>query len=142
LPGIGNHNTSIADGDAEGSSSPWRDDAGHFKSARQFHLRPSAGGTIAIDVSDCDTGPQGVCFSVRDNGEGISPEALPRVFDAFFTTRATVGTGIGLFVAKQLIEGHGGRIAIESSKELKEHGTAVHIFLPSAAPSEVQKSLN
>jgi signal transduction histidine kinase len=93
----------------------------------------SAGGTIYIDVRDSETEPQAVALSVRDNGEGISPEALPRVFDAFFTTRATIGTGIGLFIAKQLIEGHGGRISIESSKDVKEHGTIVHILLPSIA---------
>jgi PAS domain S-box-containing protein len=91
----------------------------------------SAGGAIHIDVSDSETEPRGVVLSVRDNGEGIDPEALPRVFDAFFTTRATVGTGIGLFVAKQLVEGHGGHIAIESSKDVREHGTNVRVFLPS-----------
>ncbi len=93
----------------------------------------SAGGNIWIDVSDSETGPQGVAFSVRDNGEGIGPEALPRVFDAFFTTHATIGTGIGLFVAKQLVEGHGGRISIESSKDVRKHGTNVEVFLPSVA---------
>lgn len=92
----------------------------------------SAGGNIWVDVRDSETEPQGVAVSVCDNGEGIGPEALPRVFDAFYTTRATIGTGIGLFVAKQIIEGHGGRIAIESSKDIKEHGTKVHIVLPSA----------
>jgi PAS domain S-box-containing protein len=93
----------------------------------------SAGGTIYIDVSDSETEPRGVVLSVRDNGEGISPEVLPRVFDAFFTTRATIGTGIGLFIAKQLIEGHGGQISIQSSQDVREHGTNVHIFLPSAS---------
>jgi len=90
----------------------------------------SAGGSISIHVSDSDAGPEGVVFSVHDNGEGIDPEALPRVFDAFFTTRTTIGIGIGLFVAKQLIEGHGGRIMIESSKDATEHGTTVQVFLP------------
>ena len=93
----------------------------------------SAGGTIHIDVRDCETDPQGVTLSVRDNGEGIGPEALPRVFDAFFSTRATIGTGIGLFIAKQLVEGHGGQISIESSKNVREHGTNVHVFLPNVA---------
>jgi signal transduction histidine kinase len=50
--------------------------------------------------------------------------------DAFFTTRATVGTGIGLFVAKQFVEGHGGQIRIESRNVSESHGTAVRIFLP------------
>jgi PAS domain S-box-containing protein len=94
----------------------------------------SAGGTIYIDVRDSE--PEGVAFSVRDNGVGIGPEDLPRVFDAFFTTRATIGTGIGLFIAKQLVEGHGGRITIESSKGEKEHGTKVHVFLPSVISHE------
>lgn len=94
----------------------------------------SAGGTIHIEVNDCETEPQGVVFSVRDNGEGISPEDLPRVFDAFFTTGATIGTGIGLFIAKQLVTGHGGRITIESSKDVNEHGTNVRVFLPCATP--------
>ena len=98
----------------------------------------SAGGTIQVEVSDAETEPQGVVFSVRDNGEGIGPEALPRVFDAFFTTRATIGTGIGLFVAKQLVEGHGGRISIESSKDERKHGTNVHVFLPSL-PTNIGK---
>ena len=90
----------------------------------------SDGGTIHIDVSDSETEPEGVSLSVRDNGVGIGPDDLPRVFDAFFTTRATVGTGLGLFIAKQLVEDHGGRITIESSKDEKEHGTKVHVFLP------------
>ena len=93
----------------------------------------SAGGTIHVEVRDSETEPQGVVFSVRDNGEGIPPEALPRVCDAFFTTRATIGTGIGLFIAKQLIEGHGGRISIESSQDIREHGTNVRVFLPGIA---------
>jgi PAS domain S-box-containing protein len=93
----------------------------------------SAGGTIHVDVRESETEPEGVICSVRDNGMGICAEVLPRVFDAFFTTRATIGTGIGLFVAKQLIEGHDGRITIESSQDVRDHGTKVDIFLPSVA---------
>ncbi|HXC62148.1 MAG TPA: ATP-binding protein, partial [Nitrospiria bacterium] len=51
-------------------------------------------------------------------------------FEAFFTTRSTVGTGIGLFVAKQFIEGHGGRIEIESRQSAEDHGTTVRVLLP------------
>jgi signal transduction histidine kinase len=71
-----------------------------------------------------------VVLTVEDDGAGIAPKDLPKVFDAFFTTRTTVGTGIGLFVAKQFIEGHGGRISIESQSESDRHGTTVRIFLP------------
>jgi nitrogen-specific signal transduction histidine kinase len=41
-----------------------------------------------------------------------------------------VGTGIGLFVAKQFIEGHGGQIEIESRNNSENHGTTVRVFLP------------
>jgi signal transduction histidine kinase len=61
---------------------------------------------------------------------GIAAEHLPKVFDAFFTTRSTVGTGIGLFVAKQFVEGHGGQIENQSSNYPENHGTSVRIFLP------------
>ena len=89
-----------------------------------------AGGTLAISVSDTDLPSAGVTFTVTDNGVGIASEILPRVFEAFFTTRSTVGTGIGLFVARQFVEGHGGAISIESNSDPESHGTTVRVFLP------------
>ena len=89
-----------------------------------------AGGTLSVSVGDATGAEDGIVLTVEDDGVGIAPKDLPRVFDAFFTTRATVGTGIGLFVAKQFVEGHGGRIGIESSCESDRHGTTVRIFLP------------
>jgi PAS domain S-box-containing protein len=88
------------------------------------------GGTLSISVCDASSGGKGVVLTVQDDGVGIAPKDLPRVFDAFFTTRTTVGTGIGLFVAKQFVEGHGGRISIESDSESEKHGTTVRVFLP------------
>ena len=67
---------------------------------------------------------------VQDTGVGIPRENLERVFEAFFTTRSTIGTGIGLFVAKQFVEGHGGSIRVESSTAWENHGTTLEIFLP------------
>jgi signal transduction histidine kinase len=74
--------------------------------------------------------PDGIVLTIEDDGVGIAEVDLPRVFEAFFTTRSTVGTGIGLFVARQFIEGHGGRIEIESSQNGDDHGTTVRVFLP------------
>ena len=88
------------------------------------------GGTLSLSVSDVSDPKDGVVLTVEDDGAGIAPTDLPRVFDAFFTTRTTVGTGIGLFVAKQFVEGHGGRINIESNSESEKHGTTVRVFLP------------
>jgi PAS domain S-box-containing protein len=89
-----------------------------------------AGGTLSVSVSDATSPGDGVVLTVEDDGLGIAPKDLPKVFDAFFTTRTTVGTGIGLFVAKQFVEGHGGRIGIESRCESGSHGTTVRVFLP------------
>jgi PAS domain S-box-containing protein len=88
------------------------------------------GGTLSISVCDATSEGNGVLLTVQDDGVGIAPEDLPKVFNAFFSTRTTVGTGIGLFVAKQFVEGHGGRISIESESESEKHGTTVRVFLP------------
>ena len=86
------------------------------------------GGTLCLAVED---GPNdGVVLVVGDTGVGIPPENLARVYEAFFTTRSSIGTGIGLFITKQFVEGHGGTIAIESSTSADSHGTKVSIFLP------------
>ena len=56
-------------------------------------------------------------LEVEDNGEGIDPEHLPRIFEAFFSTKEEVGTGIGLWVTRELVEKNGGRIYAHSSTE-------------------------
>ncbi len=89
-----------------------------------------AGGVLSISVEDAAEPPDGIVLTVQDNGVGIAEADLPRVFEAFFTTRSTVGTGIGLFVAKQFVEGHGGQIEIESRQNGEDHGTTVHVYLP------------
>jgi signal transduction histidine kinase len=96
-----------------------------------------AGGTISISVNDTEVPSEGVELTVADDGVGIAPEILPRVFEAFFTTRSMVGTGIGLFIAKQFVEGHGGKIEIASINEAETHGTTVRVFLPAHTAYEV-----
>ena len=87
------------------------------------------GGKLVVSVSDVEAPSPGVALTIEDNGVGIPKENLDRVFEAFFTTR-TVGTGIGLFVARQFVEGHGGSIRIESSIDPQTHGTKISVFLP------------
>ena len=69
-------------------------------------------------------------LEVRDTGCGIAPEDLNRVFEPFFTTRASIGTGIGLWVARQFMEGHGGAIEAVSSTDSANHGTTMSVYLP------------
>lgn len=72
-----------------------------------------------------------ILIEVRDRGAGIATEDLGRVFDPFFTTRRT-GTGLGLAISRNIIEGMGGTIAIQSRPG---SGTDVRIELPSAQSS-------
>jgi len=94
-----------------------------------IYAMPS-GGILSISVEDAAESPDGIVLTVQDNGVGIAESDLPRVFEAFFTTHSTVGTGIGLFVAKQFVEGHGGQIEIKSRQDWEDHGTTVRISLP------------
>jgi signal transduction histidine kinase len=88
------------------------------------------GGILSISLADAEDPADGIVLTIQDNGTGIEAQVLPKVFNAFFTTRSTLGTGIGLFVAKQFVEGHGGQISIESNTSVSDHGTTVRIALP------------
>ncbi len=71
------------------------------------------GSKLAIRIFD----EAGLCgFTIEDNGSGIPVSVLSRVFDPFFTTKPEVGTGIGLWVTRELVESNGGRIAAESGE--------------------------
>jgi PAS domain S-box-containing protein len=90
------------------------------------------GGHLHIETREvADAGTAGIQILVRDEGSGIEAKHLARIFEPFFTTKESHGTGIGLWVARQLVEKHGGRIEITSSTEAGSSGTAVHIFFPS-----------
>ncbi|HLC40473.1 MAG TPA: response regulator [Methylomirabilota bacterium] len=64
--------------------------------------------------------------TVRDNGEGMTPEVLARIFEPFFTTKEK-GTGLGMSIAKGVVELHGGQLTLESTPG---KGTTVRVTLP------------
>lgn len=74
-----------------------------------------------------------VRISVADNGHGINPLALPHIFEPFFTTKDAVGTGLGLWVSKQIIDKHQGCIRVRSCPEGPRHGTVFSVILPMEA---------
>jgi two-component system NtrC family sensor kinase len=63
---------------------------------------------------------------VEDNGPGIAPDALARIFDPFFTTKAA-GTGLGLVVARSIVEEHGGRLEAHNAPG---RGAVLRVVLP------------
>ncbi|MBS0630812.1 MAG: PAS domain-containing protein [Verrucomicrobia bacterium] len=76
-----------------------------------------------------------VQFEVSDNGSGIKPEHLQKIFDAFFTTKKH-GTGLGLATVLSIVRKHGGQIGVES---VLNSGTTFTVFLPRAdRPVEVR----
>jgi PAS domain S-box-containing protein len=77
----------------------------------------------------------GIQIVVRDNGTGIRQEHLDKIFEPFFTTKGDLGTGIGLWVARQLVEQRGGQIAVASTTEQGHSGTTISIFIPFAYPT-------
>jgi PAS domain S-box-containing protein len=78
----------------------------------------------------------GIQIVIRDNGVGIEQNHIARVFEPFFTTKGDLGTGIGLWVARQLIERRGGQISVASSTGPGDSGTTIKIFIPFALPPE------
>jgi len=61
---------------------------------------------------------------VEDNGGGIDESLLPRIFEPFFSTKDEVGTGIGLWVTKELVEKNGGRVVVTSDKASGDDATS------------------
>ncbi len=71
----------------------------------------------------------GVIVTIEDRGHGIPEAALGELFKPFFTTKGERGTGLGLWVSRGIMTKHGGTITLESSTDLEDHGTTVHVFL-------------
>ncbi len=82
---------------------------------------------IEADPAERESRP-GVEVRVCDHGTGIEPEVLPRVFDPFFTTKPLgQGTGLGMSLARQFVEGNDGTVSIDSRPG---EGTTVRLWLP------------
>ena len=78
-------------------------------------------------------------FEARDNGMGMDRETRENLFTLFFSSKGHSGTGLGLFVANQIVEQHGGLIEIES--ELKQ-GSCFIIKLPKVLPEEIKNGIS
>jgi PAS domain S-box-containing protein len=90
-------------------------------------------GTIKLRVSTgAASKNRGHCVrvTVADNGKGIDASSRQHLFEPFFTTKSTIGTGLGLWVSKQIIDKHDGTIRMRSSNQGPRTGTVFSIVLP------------
>lgn len=86
------------------------------------------GGRIALTI---DSAPNhSASVSIQDDGPGIQSADLQRIFDPFFTTKKTIGTGLGLWVVKELVVRNGGDVRVQTSASPHKHGTCFEVLLP------------
>jgi len=101
-----------------------------------FHAM-AEGGRCHIAATTCTTdGKRWVEISVRDTGVGIPDEALPRLFEPFYTTKSG-GSGLGLAIAYRIMQDHGGLISVSGAPGT---GTVVALRFPALVthPQEVE----
>ncbi len=83
-------------------------------------------------------GAEFIAIEVSDNGRGIAPEAIPRIFDPFYTTKEVgKGTGLGLTIAYKIVSQHGGRIDVRSEPGT---GSTFTVILPLNPPADLAES--
>jgi len=100
----------------------------------------SENGKIRVRVSAArhwSGAKHGVRLVVADSGAGIPAELRSNLFEPFFTTKEDIGTGLGLWVCKRIVEKHGGSIRVKSCTAEGRSGTVFSVFLP-ARPEESQ----
>jgi signal transduction histidine kinase len=81
------------------------------------------GGMLTLEAK---ASRENLILTVGDVGVGIPPENLPRIFEPYFTTKAS-GSGLGLAIARRIVEAHGGTIEVKSKGG---RGSLFHISLP------------
>jgi len=91
----------------------------------------------AHNAVDPETGAVGVRITVADTGTGMASSTQRRLFEPFFTTKELNGNGLGLWISKQIVDRHHGRLTFRSSQGTMLHGTVFALFLPCES-SELQ----
>jgi signal transduction histidine kinase len=87
---------------------------------------PAARRRVVVHIEACEDGR--VCIAVQDDGPGFAPDALGHLLEPFFTTKAD-GLGLGLPLARSIVEAHGGTLRVESAPG---EGACVTVRLPLA----------
>ena len=94
----------------------------------------------SMHATNWKTGVRGVVFTVADAGEGMSPETRSSLYKAFYSTKGTQGTGLGLWVSAEIVQRHHGNLRFRSTEGKGKTGTIFRLFLPyqsvALAPTE------
>jgi signal transduction histidine kinase len=93
--------------------------------ARDAIIEKASNGEPDIELRTAMAGTNKVAISVRDHGDGIPPENLPKIFEPYFTGKRT-GTGLGLAITKNIVESLGGTVTATSSRD---RGTVIRVDL-------------
>ncbi len=95
-------------------------------------------GTLKIDASPVKlAGGDSIRLKIEDDGPGIAPENIKRIFEPFFTTKKDVGTGLGLWVCKEIAERHGGSVQVESKTANGAKGAIFTVLLPDLGSARI-----
>ena len=100
-------------------------------------------GTIKLRVSGStcvNSNQPRIRITVADDGTGIDAATLPHIFEPLFTTKEATGSGLGLWVSKQLVEKQGGFIRVRSSPNGARRGTVFSIFLPAQQAPRAERA--
>ncbi len=92
-----------------------------------------SGGTLFVrerESTHWRSGEPGVTITIADIGTGMSPHTQAKIFNPFFTTKGVTGTGLGLWVSKEIVHRHRGVLCVRSSQSPAHHGTVFTLFLP------------
>ncbi len=103
-----------------------------------------AGGRLLLrsrEATDWRTGRKGLGLTVADTGGGMSRATLKRIFDAFYTTKGIGGTGLGLWVSKEIVDRHGGVLKVRSRQQPGCSGTVFYLWMPFEAVSRSETEL-
>jgi signal transduction histidine kinase len=82
------------------------------------------------EATNWQSGQKGLALTVADTGSGMPAHVRRKIFDAFFSTKGIGGTGLGLWVSKEIMDRHQGTLHVRSKEGLDQHGTVFVIFLP------------
>lgn len=100
-------------------------------------------GRIRIRITDSydwrTRSVRGVRITIADTGSGMSPHTLRKLHEPFFTTKQGTGTGLGMWVVRELLDKHHATLSVSTSSGSRHHGTVMSLFFPAAGVDQQKK---